>query len=348
MIERLQFGEVDGQQVELFVLRNGSGMEVKITNYGGIITSIKVKNSSGSFTDVVLGYDKLDSYLRDNPYFGCLVGRYANRIADGKFTLEGKEYVLAKNDGPNHLHGGVKGFDKVVWEPEPVAHENGVGLCLRYLSRDGEEGFPGNLNVAVTYQLNEENELSIDYQATTDKKTIICLTQHSYFNLSGEGDILDHVLQLNASKYTPVNSVYIPTGEMADVTGTQLDFTQPGRIGDAVSVSDRHMLEGGFDHNFVLDGSPGELKMAAVVDEKSSGIRMTMKTTEPAVQFYTGNFLDGSHVGKQGQKYEKHAGFCLEAQCFPDSPNKPEFPAVILAPGETYRQKTVYGFGFMD
>lgn len=319
-------------------------MEVKITSYGGIITSMKVGNKDGSFTDVVLGHDSLEPYLQDNPYLGCLVGRYANRIAGGRFTLDGEQIVLARNDEPNHLHGGIRGFDKVVWEPEIIENEEGGCLQLRYLSQDGEEGFPGNLVVTVVYSLNDRNEFTIDYKGETDKKTVVCLTQHSYFNLGENETVLDHRLVLNGSRFTPVDPVYIPTGEILDVQNTQLDLTTPVRIGDAISVSDEYLLEGGFDHNFVLDGELYDLKLAAVVEEETSGIRMTVHTTEPAVQLYTGNFLDGTITGKQGEVYGKYAGFCIEAQHYPNSPNERSFPSTILDPGEVYIQKTVYGF----
>lgn len=339
------FGEVDGQQVDIFVLKNASGMEVRITNYGGIITSLFVTDKMGDSRDVVLGYDTLVEYVDNNPYFGCLVGRYGNRIARGSFFLDGQQITLAKNDGPNHLHGGVKGYDKVVWQATESVTDRGAELHLSHLSLDGDEGYPGNLQLKVVYTLTEKNELIIDYFAETDKKTIVCLTQHSYFNLCATETVLDHEIMIKASNFTPVNEVYIPTGEIKSVAGTNLDFTELTDIGEAITASESsELLEGGYDHNFVLDDGSADLSLSAVLQGKDSGIKMSVKTTEPALQFYSGNFLDGTIAGKGGKVYEKQGGLCLEAQHFPNSPNQQEFPSVTLSPGEEYRQTTVYAF----
>ena len=331
----------DGQTVSLYTLVNANGMKVKVTNYGGIVTSLEVPDKNGKFEDVVLGYDKLDGYLKDSPYFGALIGRYGNRIAKGKFTLNGKTYTLATNDGANHLHGGLKGFDKVVWDAEIVKTENSVGLKLSYLSKDGEEGYPGNLSCSVTYTLTNENELKIDYEATTDKPTPVNLTHHGYFNLAGQGncDILNHVMMINADKYTPVDDGLIPTGELKSVKDTPMDFTTPEKIGARIE-----QVKGGYDHNYVLNNQSGKMALAARVYEETSGRVMDVFTTEPGIQFYSGNFLDGTITGKSGKVYHKYYGFCLETQHYPDSPNKPKFPSVILNPGETYTHHTVYKF----
>lgn len=339
----------EGEAVNIYTLRNANGIEARVTNYGGIIVSLRVPDREGNFDDIVLGYDSLADYLKGSPYFGSIIGRYGNRIARGRFTLDGQTYTLATNDGPNHLHGGVKGFDKVVWQAEPFQNENGVGLVLTYTSPDGEEGYPGTLQARVTYTLTNQNELIFDYYATTDKPTPVNLTQHSYFNLAGDGkrDILDHVVMLNAKSFTPVDSTLIPTGEIRSVAGTPFDFTTPTPIGARINADDEQIRYGrGYDHNFVLekDGPEGEPTLAARVYEPTTGRVMEVYTTEPGVQFYTGNFLDGTLRGKNGVVYHHRYGFCLETQHFPDSPNKPNFPSTILRPGDEYRSRTIYKF----
>jgi aldose 1-epimerase len=336
-----------GEDVELYTLRNTHAVEVRITNYGGIVTRLLVPDGDGIPGDIVLGYDSLSSYLAGSPYFGAIVGRYGNRIARGRFVLDGTEYTLARNNGENHLHGGLKGFDKVVWQAEPYEGEAETGLRLSYVSDDGEEGYPGRLSVTVTYALTNENELRIEYQAETDKPTVVNLTHHSYFNLAGHdsGDILGHELELAASRYTPVDSGLIPTGELRPVAGTPMDFREPISIGARIEEADEQLrFGGGYDHNFVLDGYDGSLRFAARVYEPTSGRVMEVYTTEPGIQFYSGNFLDGSNVGKGGTPYEYRSGFCLETQHFPDSPNQPQFPSTVLRPGERYESTTVYRF----
>lgn len=316
--------------INFYKLTNSHGVEVSITNYGGTITSIKAPNRDGVFGDVVLGYDTIDEYMRNPRYLGALIGRYANRIAGGKFSLNGVEYQLAQNNGANHLHGGNKGFDKQVW----TATENANALGLRYFSEDGEENYPGNLTVNVDYSLNDENELRIEYQAVSDKDTIVNLTNHSYFNLAGRGDILDHELMLNAGAFTPVSENLIPTGEIQPVENTVMDFRTARAIGS-----------GGYDHNFVLrDWDNGSLRLVARLRDPVSGRVMEVLTTEPGIQFYSGNFLDGSLKGKDGVAYEQYAGLCLETQHFPDSPNHPNFPTTVLRAGEQYHQLTIYRF----
>ena len=347
-ITQAPFGQTaDGQAVDLYTLTNANGLEMQVTNYGGLITSLRVPDQDGELADVVLGYDSLAGYLDQSPFFGALVGRYGNRIAGAQFTLDDSTYTLAANNGPNHIHGGVQGFDKVVWQAEPFEDSTGVGLVLTYTSADGEEGYPGTLETRVTYTLTDQNELAIDYHATTDKATPVNLTQHSYFNLAGNGagDILDHEIMLNASGYTPVDSTLIPLGVVAPVADTPFDFTEPTAIG--LRIEDDHEQlgrAGGYDHNFVLDGEAGEMKLAARVTEPTSGRVMEVRTTEPGVQFYTGNFLNGSITGKDGAVYEQRTGFCLETQHFPDSPNQPDFPSTILRPGEEYETRTVFTF----
>jgi aldose 1-epimerase len=341
-IIKSDFGKTkEGQPVDLYTLTNASGMTVKITNYGGIVTSLQVPDKNGKFDDVVLGFDTLDQYLEGHPYFGALVGRYGNRIAKGKFTLNGTEYQLAANNGENHLHGGIKGFDKVVWNAEMVKKENEMGVKLSYLSKDGEEGYPGNLTAVVTYVLTNDNELIINYKAETDKPTPVNLTHHSYFNLkgAGNGDILGHLLTIDADRFTPVDEGLIPTGELKSVKDTPMDFTVPKAIGERID-----QVKGGYDHNYVLNGWDGSLRLAAKVVEPLSGREMEVWTTEPGLQFYTGNFLDGTITGENGKVYNKHYGFCLETQHFPDSPNKAGFPSTILEPGEKYTHTTIYRF----
>jgi aldose 1-epimerase len=340
-IEKQAFGKTeDGISVDLYTLTNANGLKANIITYGGIVTSLQVPDRNGKFADIVLGCDSVDDYAKRSPYFGALIGRFGNRIAKGRFTLDGVEYKLAANNGPNHLHGGVKGFDKVVWNAEPMQTKEGPALKLTYKSRDGEEGYPGNLSCTVIYTLSNDNELKVSYEATTDKATVINLTHHSYFNLAGHnsGDVLGHTLQIFADHFTPVDDVQIPTGEIKPVKDTPMDFTKPMTIGSRIKE-----VPGGYDHNYVLNSFDGSLAMAASVYEPKSGRVMEIFTTEPGVQFYTANFLDGSVKGK-GAVYNKHAGLCLEMQHFPDSPNKPNFPSVILRPGEKYTQLTVHKF----
>jgi aldose 1-epimerase len=345
-IERRAFGTTaNGTPVDLYTLTNNHGMEARIMTYGGIVVSLKVPDRHGKLGNVVLGYDHLEGYLENNPYFGALIGRYANRIAQGSFTLDSTAYQLAQNNNENHLHGGVVGFDKVVWKAKQVSGKDGVGLRLTYLSHDGDEGYPGNLPVTVVYTLTNNNELRIDYAATTDKKTIVNLTNHSYFNLAGRGDILGHELMLNADRFTPVDQGLIPTGELRDVKGTPMDFTQPTAIGARIEERDQQLRFGlGYDHNWVLNRADDGLTLGARVFEPTTGRIMEVLTTEPGIQFYSGNFLDGSITGKQGEVYQHRYGFCLEAQHFPDSPNKPAFPSVVLSPDQEYRQTTIYRF----
>lgn len=342
------FGTVPGEgEACLYTLTNANGMEARITNFGGNVTSLRVPDANGKLADVVLGFPSLEEYIENPPNFGCLVGRFGNRIAKGKFTLNGTEYSLALNDGPNHLHGGLKGFNKVLWKATPAGREDAVGLKLTYVSPDGEEGYPGTLKTTVHYWLTNANELEIVYEATTDKATPVNLTHHSYFNLDGQGngDILDHVMMINAEHYTPVDETLIPTGELAPVAGTPLDFTHPTPIGERINADHEQIKRGGgYDHNYVLNSQDGSLALAARVVAPESGRIMEVWTTEPGVQFYSGNFLDGTLTGKEGKVYEKRYGFCLETQHYPDSPNQPDFPSCILEPGEKYYQKTVYRF----
>lgn len=340
------FGKTgDGASVHLFTLSNKNGIRVAITNYGGIITSIHTPDRNGKMGDIVLGFETLEGYLKEHPYFGALVGRYANRIGKAKFRLGGKEYRLAANNGENHLHGGLKGFDKVVWSPKTSSAADRSSLELTYVSKDGEEGYPGTLSVKVVYSLNDQNEFRIDYSARTDKVTVLNLTNHTYFNLAGSGDILNHQLMLNADRYTPVDAGLIPTGELRAVQGTPFDFTRPSLIGSRIDQNDEQLKLGkGYDHHFVLRGEAGTLRPFAEVFEAGSGRTLSLSTTEPGVQFYTGNFLDGSLQGK-GRKYDFRSGFCLETQHFPDSPNRPSFPTVVLKPGQEFQSATVWKFG---
>ena len=349
-ITKESFGKTsDGQNVDIYTLTNRRGTEVKITNYGGIITSLKVADRKGKRDDIVLGFDNLDAYLKGHPYFGAIIGRYGNRIAKGRFTLNGHQYTLAVNNGENHLHGGLKGFDKVVWAARSLKVPNGAALRLTYLSKDGEEGYPGNLSVRVIYTLTNADELKIEYRATTDKDTVVNLTSHSYFNLAGQGngDILNHELFINAFSFTPTDAGSIPTGELKSVTGTPFDFTTSKlhKIGERINDDDQQLkLAKGYDHNFVLNGRMGMLRQVAVVYEPGSGRLMEVRTTEPGIQFYTGNFLDGTLTGKDGKVYQQRYGFCLETQHFPDSPNKPSFPTTVLRKGQQYHSATVYKF----
>ena len=338
----------DGVLVDLITLRNGQGIEMTVLTYGGTIVSLKTPDKDGALDDIVLGFDDLASYETKSPYFGCLIGRYGNRIAKGKFALDGTTYTLATNNGVNHLHGGVKGWDKVVWAADPFQHADGVGVKLTYTSKDGEEGYPGTVKAEVTYTLTDQNQLIVEYHATTDKATIINLTQHTYFNLAGAkaNDILGHQLMLNAATYTPVDATLIPTGEIAPVEGTPFDFRTPTAIGARIDAKDEQIVRGlGYDHNFVLTRSGDGLSEAARVTEPLTGRTLTIATTEPGIQFYSGNFLDGTLTGKGGRVYPHRFGFCLETQHYPDSPNHPNFPSTVLQPGQDYRTKTVFTFG---
>lgn len=340
-IDREKFGQTnEGVSVDLFTLTNDNGLTVKITNYGGIVTSMLVPDKMGNYEDVVLGFDNLQNYLDGHPYFGSLIGRYANRIAKGMFELKGVLYYLAANNGENHLHGGNRGFDKVVWDSEPFVEENEVGLNLSYLSKDMEEGYPGNLNVKVTYRLTNENQLIIDYFAETDKACPVNLTHHSYFNLTaGKENILNHKVMINANSYVGIDNNLIPTGQIRDLIGTEMDFTLPKIIGSRID-----MVDGGYDHCYIINKNPDDMSLIARVHEETSGRIMEVYSTEPGVQFYSGNFLDGSIKGKNGIVYDKHFGFCLETQHFPDSPNQKDFPSTILYPGESYTYSTIYEF----
>lgn len=346
-ITQQPFGQTaDGTAVDLYTLVNDTGLEVKITNYGGTVVSILAPDRAGALADIVLGFDTLDGYLQEQPYLGALVGRYANRIAHGRFTLNGVDYVLAQNDGANHLHGGLQGFDKVVWQATPFNSADGVGLRLSYQSAAGEEGYPGTLDVQVEYTLTNEQALKIEYTATADQDTVVNLTNHAYFNLAGSGDILDHEVTLNADYFTPVNKTLIPTGKLQPVAGTPLDFTQSTKIGARIGQADEQLVfGGGYDHNWVLNKPDGRYALAATVIEPTSGRILETYTTQPGIQFYTGNFLDGTLIGKGGRPIHKRTGFCLETQHFPDSPNQPSFPSTLLRPGERYSQTTVYRFG---
>ncbi|MGD8727716.1 MAG: aldose epimerase family protein [Gemmatimonadales bacterium] len=343
------FGQMpDGRAVSVYTLTNANGMRVRAINYGGIILSLEVPEREDRLDDVVLGYDDLEGYLEETPYFGAIIGRYGNRIAGGSFTLDGATYTLATNNGPNHLHGGLVGFDKVIWDAELFQHDSGAGVIFAYTSADGEEGYPGTLTVRVTYMLSQENELSFDYHAVTDKPTPVNLTQHTYFNLAGHGsgDILGHELTLNATRFTPVDATLIPTGDIIPVAGTPFDFRSAKPIGADIAADHEQLQHGGgYDHNFVLDREAPGLVHAAQVYEPTTGRVMDVYTTEPGLQFYSGNFLDGTITGKSGHVYGHRQGFCLETQHYPDSPNTPAFPTTILRPGEEYASRTVYTFG---
>ena len=349
--QRAPFGTMpDGTAVHLFTLKNARGMEVRTIPYGAIIVSIRVPDRDGRFDDVVIGHERLEGYFTASRFFGAVVGRYGNRIANGTFSLDGQAYTLAVNNGPNHLHGGVRGFDKVLWQAAPFSNGTGTGITYRYISADGEEGYPGRLDVRVTYTLTTENQLIVDYTATTDKATPLNLTQHSYFNLAGDGvrDVLDHVVQINADRYTPVDATKIPTGELARVEGTPFNFREATRIG--AHIGDDHpqlTIGGGYDHNFALSRPAGNaaLVWAARVYEPTTGRTLTVSTTEPGLQLNTANALDGTITGKGGHVYRARYGLCLETQHFPDSPNRPSFPSTILRPGETFRSRTEYAFG---
>jgi len=346
------FGQTaDGTPVEIFTLTNKSGVKLRAMTYGAIVVSLETPDRQGKNADIVLGFNTLAEYFAHSPYFGAVVGRYGNRIAHGRFSIDGDEYTLAANNEPGgikcSLHGGLKGFDKVVWRAEPLAEEGAQGVKFSYTSKDGEEGYPGNLNASVTYWLNDHMEWRIEYEATTDKATPVNLTQHTYFNLKGEGegDVLDHELTLEASKFTPVTAGLIPTGELRPVKGTPFDFTTPHRIGERITTDDEQIkLGGGYDHNWVLDNQGGLLALAATVYEPTTTRVLEVQTTEPGIQFYTGNFLDGKIKGQSGRPYRARNAFCLETQHYPDSPNQPSFPSTILRPGQTLRSTTIYRF----
>jgi aldose 1-epimerase len=335
------FGKTaDGREVSIYALTNSKGLRARITNFGAALVSLHVPDGDGNLGDVTLGFDTVEGYEQQSTYIGVTAGRYANRIGAGKFTLDGTEYTLATNNGPNHLHGGNTGFDKVLWDTrEVVAADEAAWVKMTYLSADGEEGYPGNLQCSVTYTLTNNDELRISYEGTTDKKTVVNLTNHTYWNLAGKGDILKHELMLNAERFTLIDTTLIPTGIVASVKDTPLDFSRPKAMGARM-----HQIGLGYDHNYVLAGETGEMKLCARVHEPTSGRVMELHTTEPGVQLYTGNYLDGTVIGKGGQAYEKHAGFCLETQHWPDSPNKPDFPSVVLEPGQTYTSQTTHRF----
>ncbi len=347
-IEQSAFGKTaDGHEILLFTLQNALGMKATLINYGATLTSLYAPDRNGNFDDVVLGFPALDGYLKEHPFFGGIIGRYGNRIGKGSFKLDGVEYKLATNNGENHLHGGVKGFHRVVWSAEPAKQDSAVGVTFSYLSTDSEEGYPGNLSCSVMYWLSNNNELKIEYRATTDKATPVNLTHHSYFNLAGQGkgDILDHRLEIFADRFTPGDKGLIPTGELRPVEGTPMDFRQSHAIGERINSDDEQLKSGlGYDHNWVLNNSNGSLALATRVYEPTTGRVMEVWTTEPGLQFYSGNFLDGTLTGKDGRVYKHRSGFCLETQHFPDSPNEPDFPSTILRPGETYSTETIYRF----
>jgi len=350
-VKRERFGALpDGRTVDAFTLTNARGVEVRAITYGGIITNILVPDRSGHAGDIVLGYDSLAGYLKASPYFGAIIGRYGNRIANSRFTLDGKAYHLPANDGKNSLHGGTVGFDKVVWDAQPLPPDSGAGIVLSHTSPSGDQGYPGALTVHVTYRLSDSNQLIVDYEATTDAPTPVNLTQHSYFDLAGAGagDILGHWLTIYADSFTPIDSTLIPTGKLAPVAGTPFDFRSATPIGARIAAADEQLKRGrGYDHNFVLNGSPGldHLVHAAHVLEPGSGRTLDVYTSEPGIQFYSGNFLDGSITGKAGRVYGHRFGFCLETQHYPDSPNQRAFPSTILRPGRTYRSRTIFTFG---
>ena len=351
-VTRASFGAApDGTPVDVYTLVNAHGIRARILTYGGIVQSLETPDRTGKLDDVVLGFDDMPGYVKSSPYFGAIVGRYGNRIARGRFTLDGKTYKLAVNNGPNALHGGIKGFDKVVWEAQQFKSDSGVGVVLTHTSPDGDEGYPGTLHAKVTYTLTNRDELAIDYEATTDKATPVNLTNHTYWNLAGDGkrDILDHVLTLESSAIVPVDSTLIPTGKLMPVAGTPFDFRTPTAIGKRIEDPHQQIRYGkGYDHTWVLDGArEHSLAHAARVAEPTTGRTLDIYTTEPGVQFYTGNFLDGSAVGKHGHAYKFRYGIALETHHYPDSPNQPSFPSTILRPGETYRTRTVYRFGTM-
>jgi aldose 1-epimerase len=349
-IPKTSFGATpDGQAVDLYMLRNNSGAEARIMTYGGILVSLKVPDKNGHLGDVVLGYDNLDSYVKNSPYFGALIGRYGNRIAKGHFTLDGTTYTLATNNYPNALHGGLKGFDKRVWSASARDSSDGQQLILSYRSQDGEEGYPGNLKVTATYTLMRDNALRLEYSAETDKDTVLNLTQHSYFNLAGKGDILSHRVEILADRFTPVDATLIPTGELRPVENTPFDFRTPTAIGARIGQEDEQLkFGGGYDHNWVIKKEIGKLELMARVTEPETGRVLEVFSTEPGLQFYSGNFLDGTITGKGGWVYQHRAAFCMEPQHYPDSPNKPDFPSVELKPGQVYHNTIIYRFAIQQ
>lgn len=337
-------GSIEGRPVSIYTLRNGNGVEARLTNFGATLISLKVPDRNGKPDDITLGYDDVKDYRQGKSYFGATVGRYGNRIGHARFQLNGKTYNLAKNDGQNTLHGGNKGFNKVIWDATDASSKSAPAITFSYTSKDGEEGFPGNLKATVTYTLTTDNELRLDYTATTDKDTVQNLTHHSYFNLAGGGDILSHQVMLDADRFTPIDAGLIPTGELRSVEGTPFDFRKPTAIGARIDEADQQLtLAKGYDHNWVVNGAAGKLRLVARVTEPKSGRVMEVFTTEPGIQFYSGNFLNGE-AGKRGAKYEYRHGFCLETQHFPDSPNQPTFPTTTLKSGQTYRTTTIYKF----
>ncbi len=344
LIEKEPFGTApDGQPVDIYTLRNRQGVQARIMTYGGILVSLKAPDKNGQMGDVVLGYDNLDSYVRNSPYFGALIGRCGNRIARGRFTLDGTTCELATNNYPNTLHGGVKGFDKRTWSASTSEGADGPELILSYLSQDGEEGYPGNLKVTATYTLMRDNALRLEYRAETDKDTVVNLTQHSYFNLAGKGDILNHKVTILADRFTPVDATLIPTGELRPVDNTPFDFRAPTAIGARIGQDDEQLkFGGGYDHNWVINKEIGKLELMARVTEPESGRVLEIFSTEPGLQFYSGNFLDGTITGKDGWVYQHRAAFCMEPQHYPDSPNRPEFPTVELKPGQVYHNTIIY------
>ncbi|MBU2884811.1 galactose mutarotase [Gilvimarinus agarilyticus] len=348
-INESKFGTLpDGQETTLYTLKNSQGTAVSITDFGGVITSLIVADKEGNMADVVLGFNEVEHYIAEAPYFGAVIGRYGNRIANGQFTLGEDSYQLATNDGNNHLHGGIKGFDKVLWEAKSFENENAVGIVLTRTSPDMEEGYPGNLTTEVTYTLNNENQIVMEYKATTDKTTVVNLTNHSYFNLSGDASntILDHVLELPADSFLPVDSTLIPTGELRPVAATPFDFQTPAVIGDRIDHENQQLLYGqGYDHCWVYKDTTDQMKYGGSLYHPQSGRLMKIYTMEPAIQFYSGNFLDGSLTGKSAVSYQYRTGLCLETQHYPDSPNQAAFPTTVLEPGQTYQTKTIYEFG---
>jgi aldose 1-epimerase len=338
------FGNLpDGTPVAIYTLKNSNGVEARVCTYGGILVSLLAPDRNGNLGDIVLGYDHLRGYLEKNPYFGALVGRCANRIANGKFTIEDKTYSVAINNGPNSLHGGLKGFDKVIWQPTLAHVATGPALELFYLSKDREEGYPGNLEVKTTYSLSDDNSLRVDFEASTDQPTIVNLTQHSYFNLACQGDILGHQMQIEADRFTPVDSNLIPTGELRPVRGTPFDFRQAAAIGARIDQDEEQIKLGhGYDHNFIINHPMGRLDRIACASEPGSGRILEVFSDLPGVQFYTGNFLNGTITGKAGTVYHPRCAFCLEPQFFPDSPHHPNFPSIVLKPGQTYRHSVIY------
>jgi len=347
-IKKRPFGQTDDMRgVDLYTLTNANGTEVRITNYGATLVALTVADRNENPGDVILGYDSLEEYINGSNYFGCIAGRYANRIAGGRFRLNDTDYVLAQNDGGNHLHGGIHGFDKAIWQAREMDNDDGPGLELTYLSQDGEEGYPGNLSVTVIYTLTDKNELRIDYSAGTDKPTVVNLTNHTYFNLAGagSGDILDHELTINADRFTPVDTSLIPTGELRSVRGTPLDFTRPMVIGARIDQDHEQLLVAkGYDHNWVLNKDVDGPCLAARALERDSGRTLEVYTTQPGIQFYSGNFMEDRIAAKAGQIYLHRGGFCLETQHFPDSPNRPDFPSTVLDPGSRYEHTTIYKF----